>query len=147
MKLLTFLGAGQYYRTTYLWQGQEFTSNFSPVASHHFLQPDLIILDVLKMDEANLPPKGRFFEGMPLQQFREQLLNRMDGDEIERDDPKGHEIQIAGRGQEMIRHLMEPDNSLYPLYQALIQRGKDVIPDLIQEWQAKFKNKQVNCNG
>ncbi len=44
MKLLTFLGAGNYERTTYVWQEREHTCRFAPVASSVFLQPNQLIL-------------------------------------------------------------------------------------------------------
>ncbi len=46
MKLLTFLGTGNYQSTTYFWDGKEYTTDYAPVASCHFLQPQQLILFV-----------------------------------------------------------------------------------------------------
>lgn len=46
MKLLTFLGTGNYQSTTYVWDGKECTTEFAPVASCHFLQPQQLIIFV-----------------------------------------------------------------------------------------------------
>lgn len=49
MKLLTFLGAPkQYYRTTYIWQEESFTSPYAPAATCHFLKPEEIIVFLTK---------------------------------------------------------------------------------------------------
>ncbi len=50
MKLLTFLGTGNYYETTYVWREQEFTTKYAPVASIYFLKPDELL--VFLTDEA-----------------------------------------------------------------------------------------------
>lgn len=42
MKLLTFLGTADYKTTIYTWQGLEHTCRFAPVASNHFLKPDIL---------------------------------------------------------------------------------------------------------
>ncbi len=44
MKLLTFLGAGKNFETTYLWQDKEYTSKFAPTASAHLFGPDSIVV-------------------------------------------------------------------------------------------------------
>ncbi|HEY9075260.1 MAG TPA: TIGR02221 family CRISPR-associated protein [Anaerolineaceae bacterium] len=44
MKLLTFLGVGNYQPTTYTWREQEFQTRFAPRASWHFLQPDQLLV-------------------------------------------------------------------------------------------------------
>ncbi|MGB9800263.1 MAG: TIGR02221 family CRISPR-associated protein [Thermanaerothrix sp.] len=46
MKLLTFLGTGNYQCTTYFWDGKEYKTDYAPVASCHFLQPQQLILFV-----------------------------------------------------------------------------------------------------
>ena len=44
MKLLTFLGVGNYSETVYAWQDRACKTRFAPVASHAFLNPDEIIV-------------------------------------------------------------------------------------------------------
>lgn len=44
MKLLTFLGTGNYRETVYRWGEREWKTSFAPVASCHFLQPERLIV-------------------------------------------------------------------------------------------------------
>lgn len=44
MKLLTFLGVGNYQTTAYVWQDQAHTCRFAPVASCRFLNPEKLIV-------------------------------------------------------------------------------------------------------
>jgi CRISPR-associated DxTHG motif protein len=48
MKLLTFLGTGNYQPTSYVWGEKAYTTRFSPVAAYHFLQPGEIFLFLTK---------------------------------------------------------------------------------------------------
>lgn len=48
MKLLTFLGTGNYQATRYVWGEKTHETSFSPVAAYHFLQPQEIILFLTK---------------------------------------------------------------------------------------------------
>lgn len=48
MKLLTFLGVGNYFETVYTWQEKDCQTRFSPVASNKFLEPDKIIVFLTK---------------------------------------------------------------------------------------------------
>lgn len=63
MKLLTFLGLGNYHPTTYSWQDQEYTSDYAPVASCHFLQPDS--LTVFLTEEVQEKTYPQFLEALP----------------------------------------------------------------------------------
>ncbi len=44
MKLLTFLGKGNYQETTYCWREKEYSTKFAPIASCHFLNPDHLVV-------------------------------------------------------------------------------------------------------
>lgn len=44
MKLLTFLGTGNYQETVYRWGEREWKTSFAPVASCHFLHPESLIV-------------------------------------------------------------------------------------------------------
>lgn len=44
MKLLTFLGTGNYRETTYFWNEQEHTSKYAPSASCRFLKPNHLVV-------------------------------------------------------------------------------------------------------
>ncbi len=48
MKLLTFLGTGNYQETCYTWRDKTHTTRFAPIAAYHFLQPEEIILFLTK---------------------------------------------------------------------------------------------------
>ncbi len=63
MKLLTFLGTGRYYETTYLWQGNECTALYAPVASISFLKPSKLI--VFLTDEAKEKVFPDFRKALP----------------------------------------------------------------------------------
>lgn len=56
MKLLTFLGTGKYYETTYFWQDAERTTLYAPVASVDFLQPEKLIVFLTEEAEEKIFP-------------------------------------------------------------------------------------------
>jgi CRISPR-associated DxTHG motif protein len=59
MKLLTFLGTGPYRTTEYGWQGQTCTSQYSPVASCHFLKPDRLVVFLTEGAQQQVYPDFR----------------------------------------------------------------------------------------
>jgi CRISPR-associated DxTHG motif protein len=61
MKLLTFLGVGKYEQTTYTWQDQECTSQYSPVASCTFLNPDTLCVFLTEEAEKKVFPEFKQF--------------------------------------------------------------------------------------
>ncbi len=61
----------------------------------------------------------RYYGQVTLEQFRDQLLNRMDGREIERDAPTGHRVRLGLQGRRVLEHINRP------LFKALVQRGRD----------------------
>ena len=63
MKLLTFLGTGNYSETIYTWQDQEKLASFAPLASCHFLHPE--VLTVFLTEEAEQKVFPAFHAGLP----------------------------------------------------------------------------------
>ena len=63
VKLLTFLGLGQYYLTRYVWDGKTFDARFAPLASIHFLKPTQIFVFLTEEAEAQVFPA--FQEALP----------------------------------------------------------------------------------
>jgi len=65
MKLLTFLGTGNYRETTYVWDGQKHTALYAPSATCRFLQPERLVVflteeaqeKVFPGFQATLPPE------------------------------------------------------------------------------------------
>lgn len=57
MKLLTFLGLGNYGETEYVWQDQSFTTKFAPAASCRFVQPDQITVFLTEEAEQKVFPE------------------------------------------------------------------------------------------
>lgn len=56
MKLLTFLGVGNYYPTEYTYQGKSKISKYAPIASCHFLEPDCLTIFLTEEAEAVVFP-------------------------------------------------------------------------------------------
>jgi hypothetical protein len=56
VKLLTFLGTGNYYETTYLWQDNECNALYAPVASISFLKPSKLIAFLTEEAEEKVFP-------------------------------------------------------------------------------------------
>ncbi len=56
LHLLTFLGAGNYYETTYQWQGRRVTARYAPVASVQFLKPTRITVFLTQEARAEVFP-------------------------------------------------------------------------------------------
>ncbi len=54
MKLLTFLGLGNYTPTTYTWDGQEMETSFAPLASCRFLKADQIVVFLTQKARENV---------------------------------------------------------------------------------------------
>lgn len=63
MKLLTFLGAGKYQPTRYIYQGQNCLTSFSPIASCAFLRPTQVIVFVT--DEVKTKTLPEFLKEVP----------------------------------------------------------------------------------
>jgi len=63
MRLLTFLGVGNYQPTAYAWQGREHVSAYAPVASCRFLGPDC--LTVFLTEEARQEIFDAFLADLP----------------------------------------------------------------------------------
>lgn len=59
MRLLTFLGTGNYRETIYTWQGQEKLAYFAPLASCEFLRPDTLSIFLTEEAEQKVFPAFR----------------------------------------------------------------------------------------
>ena len=57
MKLLTFLGVGNYQPTLYEWQSQSFETRFSMAAACHFLKPDSLTLFLTEDAQQGIYPE------------------------------------------------------------------------------------------
>ncbi len=65
MKLLTFLGTGNYKETSYCWQDKEYTTKYAPIAACHFLQPEEVVIFLTK--EARAAVFDDFVKSLPTQ--------------------------------------------------------------------------------
>ena len=59
MKLLTFLGVGNYQTTSYVWQSMQHTCRFAPVASCKFLSPEKLVIFLTEEAEEKIYPELR----------------------------------------------------------------------------------------
>lgn len=56
--------------------------------------------------------------------FRQQFLNKMDGNELERDTPEGYHVWLSERGRQMLQRINGP------LFQTLVARGQEAQVDV-----------------
>ncbi len=109
------------------------------LATLHGWCEDESLLSLLAQDEYCLVPEQRYFAHMPVQSFRTQLLNRMDGREIEREEEDGcklHRVRLAHEGQAVLTRIASP------LFQAIVKRGQGVETDLVQECRGELGEKK-----
>jgi hypothetical protein len=95
------------------------------------------LLNRLKSDDT----VWEYFKDVELQPFRTQYLNRMDSREIERErqgDKKLHRVRLLKEGQ-AIRQRIEQ-----PLFQALVRRGQDVDPELVDACRRELERKRID---
>lgn len=65
-----------------------------------------------------------FPAAMDISTFRQQLLNKMNGNELEGDAPEGHRVRLSERGKQILQRINGP------LFQALVARGQEVQVDV-----------------
>ncbi len=97
---------------------------------------DESLLSRLRQRESSLPLEKQYFDRVSLPSFRSQLLNRMDGREIERDG-QSHRVRLAAEGRAELERIGSPR------FQAIVRRGHDVAPDVIEACRRELESKRI----